>query len=49
MINLARQIARQDKERIDSMSKKRLGSYIMRVNPSSGKFRYAVKKFVKKR
>jgi hypothetical protein len=41
---MARQILKSDKEKIDKMGKARLGNLIMRVNPRSAKFRYAVKK-----
>jgi len=40
-------ITKEDKEKIDKMSKSQLSSYIMRTNTNSGAFRYAIKKFVK--
>ena len=46
---MARLIESKDRKKIDSMSKKQLGSFIMRENKNSGSFRYAVQTFVKKR
>jgi hypothetical protein len=43
---MARRISKSEKEKIDKMSKAKLGRYIMRVNPRSGKFRYAVQKLI---
>jgi hypothetical protein len=44
-----RRISKEDKAKIESMSKKQLGSFIMRENKNSGKFSYAVQTLVKKR
>ena len=44
-----RQISKQTKEKIDKMSKARLGAYILKAPKNSGGFRYAIQKFVKKR
>ena len=44
-----RQVSKEDREKIDKMSKKQLGSFIMRENKNSGAFRYGVQTFVKKR
>lgn len=44
-----RQVSKEDKERIDKMSKKQLGAFIMKERKDSGAFRYGVQTFVKKR
>jgi len=44
-----RQISKEEREKIDKMSKKQLGSFIMRTPKNSGKFSYAVQTFTKKR
>jgi len=43
------QLSKEDKEKIEGMSKKQLGSFIMKTPKNSGKFSYAVQTFVKKR
>jgi len=44
-----RQVSKEERKKIDKMSKKQLGSFIMKENKSSGAFRYGVQTFVKKR
>jgi len=44
-----RQVSKEEREKIDKMSKKQLGSFIMRTNKNSGAFSYGVQTFVKKR
>jgi hypothetical protein len=46
---MARQIAKVNRLKIDSMNKHELGEKIMKINPKSPEFQYAVKKFVNKR
>ena len=46
---MSRLIAEKDRKKIDNMSKKDLGAFIMKENKNSGSFRYAVQTFVKRR
>jgi len=44
-----RTISKKDMLDVDNMTKSQLSNYIMNANQGSGKYRYAIREFIKRR